>query len=208
MTSSVNSVEDIVNQALDCTKYPLRIGSIWEGSEASSNALDIYGQTRDALLRERDWGFAKRDISLTLIKSAPPGGYNPVTPWNPTDYPQTPWLYEYAYPGDCLKLRAIKRAPTFIPDFAPDTELWQIASDSTQPAGQTRVILANAPQAIGVYTARVTDMTQWEPSFTEELIATLGRKLAQALGFDVQDVQADAQEEGKADVEAGQRRRG
>jgi len=207
MTSSVNSVEDIVNQALDCTKYPLRIGSIWEGSEASLNALDIYGQTRDALLRERDWGFAKRDLSLTLIKAAPPGGYNPMTPWT-TAYPQTPWFFEYAYPADCLKLRSIKRAPIFLPDFTPDTELFQIASDNTQPAGQTRVILANAPYAIGVYTARVTDMTQWEPLFVEDLIATLGRKLAQALGYDAQDVQIDAQEESKTDALAAERRRG
>ena len=76
MSLVLTAPEDLINNALARIGYKLRIGSIYEGSAAAKKALDVYGQARDGLLRQNDWGFAERNIAMTLLKSAPalPGG--------------------------------------------------------------------------------------------------------------------------------------
>ena len=76
------------------------IGTIWEGSPASRVALEVYGQTRDALLNNEDWPFARRAVGLALLKTAPVGGYAGL-PWT-NAYPPPQWIYEYAYPDACI----------------------------------------------------------------------------------------------------------
>lgn len=128
MVASVQNPADIINIALRRMGYKLRVGSLLDGSEAASQALDIYAQTRDELLRAGEWGFAERNVSLTVLKAAPAGGYFPPTFWSNT-YPPIPWGYEYAYPDDCLKVRALKPAPLFLFDPDPQPNLYAIAND-------------------------------------------------------------------------------
>ena len=109
--TSVSTPEDVCNIALAQIGHAERIGSLYEGSRASEVALTIYGQTRDDLLRKQDWGFAEVTASLTLLKTAPPGGYGPWQVWAPATNPPPPWLYEYAYPSDCLMIRSLRAAP-------------------------------------------------------------------------------------------------
>lgn len=189
MTVSLQSPEDVVNAALSRIGWKRRVGSLYDGSEASKVALDIYGQTRDEQLRLFDWGFAERDLTLTLLKTAPVGGYVPPVVWS-SAYPILPWIFEYGYPADCLKLRALRGTPIFIPEFDPKPVEFRIANDNSlmPPA---KVVLSNLSNAIMVYTGRVTDPTTWEPDFTESLIAALGRRLAPSLAnLDAEKIEA------------------
>lgn len=196
MTASVNSPEDVLNLSLRRIGYKLRLGSIWEGSEASRACLDLYSQTRDEALRESDWGFAERTAALTLLKTAPYPGYIPPRVWAPATDPPPPWVYEYAYPGDCLKVRSIKSTPIIMPVFFPQPRVFDIANDNAYTPPQ-KVILCNVVGALCVYTGRITDPRTWEASFTEGLAASLARRLAAVLTtLDVEKIEgADEQAE-------------
>ena len=193
MTSSVQTVEDVCNQALGAIGFPKRIGSVYEGSKAAKAALDVYAQTRDELLRKQAWGFAERNINMVLLKFAPAGGYNPVTPWT-TAYPPVPWLFEYQYPLDCLKVRSVKPQPIFIPNFDPQPQVFDVINDNylSPPA---KAVVSNVANAIIVYTGQVTNVTLWEPLFVEALVDALAVKLAPKLGQLTQSGDAAEKEE-------------
>ncbi len=179
MAAPHTSPEDHVNDALVRIGVKWRVGSLYDGSAASKLALDIYSQTRDALLQSQDWGFAERDIVLTLLKTAPPGGYVPPTVWT-TAYPALPWRYSYDYPDDSIKVRSIRRSELLIPNYDPKPNVWRTANDNTYDP-PIQVILCNVADAIAVYTAQVTDPTAWEPLFSEQLCAAIARRLAPGL---------------------------
>lgn len=177
MALVLTSPADIVNAALVRIGYKDLVGELYEGSEAAQMALAIYGQTRDEMLRAGDWGFAERNVALTLLKQAPPGGY--LSPWT-NAYPPLPWLYEYAYNSDMLKVRTVKPTTIFVPNFDPQPFIFSIENDTSfSPA--RKVILCNVQNAICVYTGQITDPTTWEPDFAEALIEALGQRLAPSL---------------------------
>ncbi len=187
MTVSVRSAADVVNLALARIGYSHRIGSLYDGSKAANLALTIYGATRDELLRAEDWDFAESNVPLTLLKQAPPGGYFPPVIWT-TAYPPLPWLYEYSYPADCLKVRSIRGVPLIIPNFDPIPVVWSVESDSALSA---KVVVCNVPNAILTYTARLTDPNDWEADFSEALAAALARRFAPELvGLDAAKMEA------------------
>lgn len=187
-TVALQSPEDVINDSLTRIGYKLRVGSIFDGSEAAKIALDIYSQTRDNALRQFDWGFAERDVTLTLLKTAPVNGYG-ITPWT-NAYPILPWIYEYGCPSDLIKVRSLRRTPVFIPSFDPSPVNFRMANDNAYNPAQ-KVILTNLPSAVLVYTAQVVDPTTWEPSFTESLCAALARRLAPSLSnLDVEKLEA------------------
>ncbi len=179
MTSSVQSATDVANLALSRMGHPVRIGNLYDGSMAAKKILDIYAQTRDELLRMDDWGFSQRSVALTLIKSAPANGYIPPTVWS-SAYPPLPWLFEYAYPTDCLKIRAIKQQPLYLPVVEPRPNVFQILNDTTQTP--SKVIVCNVQNAIANYIAQVTDPSAWDVGFVEAMVASLCRRLAHVLG--------------------------
>lgn len=176
MAAVLSTPTDVVNAALVHLGVKKRIGNLYDGTEISKSALDIYGQARDAKLRDFEWGFAERNLLLTLLKLAPVGGYDQNTPWTPAN-PMLPWIYEYAYPGDMLKLRSLRSNMTPVPNFDPAPVVFRIANDTVADVAQ-KVILCNSFQAVAVYTAQVTDPSLWEPSFTDALIEDLARRLA------------------------------
>lgn len=179
MPASVTSPADVVNLALQRIGYKGRVGNLYDGSAAANDALDIYAQTRDELLRQNDWGFAEITQVLTLLKQAL-AQYIPPVVWDPVFHPAPPWYYEYEYPSNCLKIRAVKSVPMFRPNFDPQPNVWSVANDNvTSP--RKRVILCNVPNAILVFTGQVTDPTLWDVDFIEAFAAALGRRLAPAL---------------------------
>lgn len=205
MSAVLTNPTAIVNDALVRIGYKRRIGNLYEGSEASKLALDIYGQTRDEMLRTGNWLFARRDLVMTLLKSAPAAGYLPPVVWSDA-YPPLPWKFEYVYPDDCLKVRSIRPQPIFLANYDPKAVNYSLANDvSYTPA--KKVILCNVPApAYLVYTAQVTDPATWEVSFTESLCASLGRRLAPALA-NLQTAQAEAGDE-KVETEMAAETRG
>src|ERR1700761_6202888 len=130
MAAIIQNPADMINLALGRIGFKDRVGSLYEGSFAAKQALDLYSQTRDEMMRAVDYGFAERNIQMTLLKRAPVGGYVPPNLWNPTVNPPVPWVFEYAYPDDCLKVRAIKPLPAFVMDFDPQPVVFTIANDN------------------------------------------------------------------------------
>lgn len=128
MPASVSTPADVLNLTLRRIGYKLRVSNLYDGSEAATAALDIYAQTRDDLLRDGDWDFAQRNITMTLLKAAPSGGYFPPNLWNETDYPPWPWLYSYTYPSDCLKVRKVKAAPMFMVNMSPQPSNYSVVN--------------------------------------------------------------------------------
>ena len=80
MAYAVSSPADVVNLSLVRIGYKERVSWLYDGSNAARAALDIYGQTRDALLRDGDWPFAMRSAVGVLLKQAP-DAYVPPTAW-------------------------------------------------------------------------------------------------------------------------------
>lgn len=193
INAAIQSPADAVNAALVRIGHQLRIGTLYDGSMAAKRALDIYAQTRDQMLRDGDWHFAERDTTLTLLKAAPAAGYIPPTVWSLALYPPLPWQYEYQWPSDCLKVRAVKPTPLFLPNFDPKPHSFATPNDNSYiPA--IKVICCNVASAILTYTGQITDPTTWEPSFAEVFIAALARRLVPALA-DPRLLQTEAQDE-------------
>jgi len=205
MTSIITSPADMINLALGRIGYGDRIGSIYEGSKAAKQAIDIYSQTRDELLREGDYGFAERNVSMTLLKQAPAGGYFPPNQWNGMNNPPPPWAFEYQYPSSCLKVRAVKPVPLFVQNFDPQPNVFAVENDNFFTPPQ-KVILCNIPNAMLVFTGQITDPTTWEADFISAFAAELGLRLAPVLAnmdaakFEAADA---AQAEARADAEEG-----
>jgi hypothetical protein len=175
--------EDIVNMSLQMIGYPRRVGDLQEGTKASIVLLDLYGQARDATLRMRDWPFARRTVTLTLLKSAgnPPfgGGF-----WT-TAYPPPGWLYEYTTPSDLILLRYIAFSPTSYPVLDPKPMRFQFFNDPTvlnTNGLPSRTIITNISPAICVYTGQILDPCSWEPLFINAVVQTLANEIKYALG--------------------------
>jgi hypothetical protein len=180
VTASIRTPEDLLNVALRRIGYRTRVTNFFEGSAQADVALDIYGQTRDELLRKMCWGFAERNVAMTLLKQAPIGGYFPPLAWDPTANPPLPWFFEYAYPSDCLDVRAVKQAPLFVQNFDPQPVVFAIENDNNYAPPQ-RVVLCNVPNALLVYTGQIFDLSTWEQDALEAFAAVLGRRLAPVL---------------------------
>jgi hypothetical protein len=186
------TVEAVCNQALKGIGARERIADMYEGSAVSIVAIELYGQARDELLRSKDWAFASANgIPLTLLKGPPPpGGYNPAAPWTPL-YPPPGYLYEYAYPGDCLDLRAIQFPAGMLPVLDPRSATWRVVNDLTpvivSVPGLTvrdaigppaKVVLTNVAKALCTYRRQVINPQLWEPGFVKALVASLEEKFA------------------------------
>lgn len=180
---------DIVNRALLEVGAQATVSSIApsDGSTEGNAAAVLYAPTRDALLRSALWGFARKQVILTQLKSA--------LDTNPT-IPQ-PWAYEYAYPSDCLRVRFVaafqpsasttpplmtNMGSAFIPLGANGIRgVYQVASDVDSSNIPVRVILTNLAQAQMVYTTQLLSPDLWDVQFQEALVASLAAKFANTL---------------------------
>lgn len=171
------AVEDICNIALRRIGYPTPIGMMYEGSPASRVAVDAYAEIRDDLLRKRDWEFARQTVSLgNPIKTAPAPGYG-IGPWT-SAYPPPPWIYEYAYPQNCLEVKCLLPPPIFLPEQMPRWVLFEKANDTVLNAP---VILTNLANAFAMITGAVYDPGEWtDPGFVEALIDALAKTFIRA----------------------------
>jgi len=190
----MTSVVDICNRALQKIGAQASVSSInpSDGSTEANACSILYTSTVQALSRSAHWNFARKQIALTQLKAAVING---VVSTNP---PPIPWLYEYAYPSDCLKARFI------IPNISvgdgqpviPFTTgmvavpLWQntpsvpfvVGTDVDAQNNTIRCIFSNSPQAVLVYTADYTQLPDlWDPSFSIAADAYLGAWLVNSL---------------------------
>lgn len=164
MSVALSTPAMIINDALKRIGRKIRVGSMWEGSEPAKMALDIYAQTRDDLLRDSDWGFSE----ATVVASAS-GATVPAQ-----------WSYSYAYPSDCVRVRALYAATYLANQNNPLPVNWRV-SNAVVSGSNVQVVLTNMANASLVYSKRVTDPKAWDAGFTEALCAALGERLAPVL---------------------------
>ena len=180
ITTSISSPADLANNALVRLGFKLRVGSLLDGSDHAAHILDVYSQTRDEMLRQFDYDFASRTLTLTLLKSAPTGGYFPPNLWNPATMPPVGSLYEYAWPSDAIKIRSLKYTPMFVLNYDPQPTKFTEYNDNNYTPAQ-RTIVTNVPNAIAIYTGRVTDPTTWDVAFSDAFAARLATVIGPAL---------------------------
>jgi hypothetical protein len=94
---------DVANQALDAVIWPVILGDIEDGSDEARICLRAYRQCRMQLLRAAHWNFARNTAPLTLLADAT--GNSGAT--YGTLVPNSWFVYEYALPTDCVKVRFI-----------------------------------------------------------------------------------------------------
>ena len=186
VTTSIRSPADVANLAFRKMGLRMRVGSLLDGSDAAMTMLDVYGATRDQMLEEFDYDFAERTATLALLKSAPTAGYFPPNLWNPATNPPSGFLYEYGFPSDAIKIRALKYTPGFAINYDPRPTKFTEYNDNAYTPAQ-RTILSNVPAAIAVYTGRVTDPQTWSAKFSEALAS----RLAVTLGPDLVGLESE-----------------
>jgi hypothetical protein len=183
----------IVNRALLAIGAQAQVSDFSEGSTEANVAAVLYEPTRDMLLRSAHWNFTRKQASLAQLKAYQVNGVIQTG----SDAPPVPWLYEYAYPSDCLKARylvPIQAYPTTTPPPmtgatpvpiaglpGPMSIPFVIGSDSVSSQPAQTVILTQLYQAQMVYTARIENPDLWDPMFQEAMVATLAAKFVNPL---------------------------
>lgn len=155
MTDFTASETNICNLALQQMGRSTRIASLAETTtEAGPICALQYPISRDAVLRSFPWNFAATRAELTAHAEDPAFEFD--------NY--------YKLPSDYLWLRKIIDAYD---------EPYKIERFSSSSSGVIKVIATNLGSPIQiVYTARVTDPTEFEPLFIQTLAARLAAEIA------------------------------
>lgn len=200
---------DIANRALSAMGGRDQIADLNEDSPEARACRLLMFKLRDELLRLAPWNCGTTFNNLALICSSP------GTPENPTGdptlvwvrgQPYPPWLYEYAYPADCLRPILIVPQlttgyPGPVPIFPFTTSIapfmwsgppmeYKVAVDQiedgvpTDGGADTKIILTNQAQAILCYVKRVTNPDVWDDQFCQAFVSALSARLALPLSGD------------------------
>lgn len=201
-----NTDTSICNRALAHIGTRSQIASLTENSPEARACNMFYEETRNEVLSMAYWNFANKTATLSVLKVAPgtPGAASTnATVWNNT-FPPPPWLYEYAYPDDCIQMMRIlaqfDTGFTGVPIFTTATSIfpanfvgygpavpYKVSTDT--PPGQssgppTNVILTNQYQAIAVYTQLITNPALFSGQFVEALSCAIAAKISMQLTGD------------------------
>lgn len=123
-----NNPSAVASQVLDAIGSNYVLGDITEGSREAQVILRAYGQCLRQMLRGANWDFARKTAPLMMLADAT--GQTPdVGRVVPSGY-----IYEYAYPGDCQKVRFVSRN-----HLAPQLAI----PDGNYGIGQARVMVPN-----------------------------------------------------------------
>lgn len=145
-----------------------RISSLSDSSKAAKECNTIFDTTRDAVLADHDWGFARIFLDLALLSDT-----------------YTGWEYAYAYPTGCLSFRKIlddtgaNTGTSYDIDTDTYSQSGAVAFEIiSNAAGTARVIVSDKQSAEGVYTARITDPNMFSYPFIDALAYRLAADLA------------------------------
>jgi hypothetical protein len=190
----VTSPIDVINESLQVIGSQAFISSLDDGSTEANAASIFYEPTLKMILRSAHWNFARKQVALTLVKAAAGTTSNP----NGTDpTPPPPWLYEYAYPSDCLKVRflpalyqgavtnpPLTTAPAMMIPASPLANYgvpFVVGGDKDAVGNRATMIFTDLSQAQAVYTALIDDPDLWDSSFQQAMVYTLGAKFVNAI---------------------------
>lgn len=190
---------DIANRSLLAVGARTTISgaSISDGS-VEGNAVSVLWQpTFEQLARSAHWNCLTRQILLSLIQAAQGTPENPLGTTLPL--PDSPYLYGYALPADCLDVRFIVPSlPTSVAGTIPATTLnnssmtwlpaggqipYEVRSDLDANGNPIVVILTNQSQAMMVYTVNQSNPQLWDSLFQAAMVASLGAFLVPALSL-------------------------
>lgn len=195
MTSPV----DLCNSALDQIAARTSITGINPASPPNNLAAQVasrtYQQQVDAIFRAAHWNSARRQTSLTLLKA------QIGTPENPSGALPTPplgFLYEYAFPNDCLQFRFIIPTPNLPATAAPimtnvgvsnqpliSTAMpFVVGIDTDANNNQIKCVFSNACRAVGVYTGRIDNPDLWDAGLQNAVIGGLAAWFALPISGD------------------------
>lgn len=144
---------EIFNMALGLAKTKSSVTDVAETSNEANKCNLYYDTARKATLEGHNWSFARRTTTLALVGTA-----------------QTGWIYQYAYPADCVKVRkilSINRTDNPLPFAIAHSEL----SDA-------KVILTDTESAEIEYTKDVTNTVMFTNIFTIAMAARLAAFIA------------------------------
>lgn len=184
----------ICNKALSMIGGRATIASLAEGSKEAAVCNLWYDDTRLMLLRAAHWSFARKQVLLTELGNA-----------QDQTAPQ-PWAFLYEYPTDCVKMRYL--FPYVAPvenndvvvtgDFYWPSYGWMMPSRASrflisqatwlvddEPVSG-KAIVSNLFQAMGVYTADISDTTQFDQGFEDALVSALAAAIVIPLNGNVQ----------------------
>ena len=140
-----------LNQAEICRQAILRVGSaemFKPHGEPMVIATSLYEQTRDELLADFEWSFARSQVSVAKDAANPASGY----------------LYRYAIPAGTGQIIRINNL-----DESENAGKWEVVGSFIHTDFTTPIILD--------ITTKVTDVTKFPPIFTQLLTTTLALKL-------------------------------
>lgn len=191
MTSPV----DICNQALLEAGIQTTITSLSDGTPEAVSCNILYLPKVQMTSRAASWDFMRKTLALTLLRVAPQV-QSTTTPAYSTPPPQ-PFLYEYAYPSDCLKLRFMIpyiTPPSTSPPLttggnaaafgiSPNPSIpFVIGLDYDAQNNPIKVIMTDLPLAQMVYTADLSQVPDlWDSLFSNAVTAVLATYLITAL---------------------------
>lgn len=146
---------ELCNLALHNVGASKRIADVDENSTEARACKAFYNIVYKTTLRDFDWPFAHRTVTLALVAE------------NPTDK----WAYSYRYPVGCLYFRRIWNG--FPTDNQDNRIPYEISSDDTG-----LLILTNQPEAVGEYTHDMSNEALWPYDFQLAFTHHLGHYIA------------------------------
>lgn len=194
------SATEVSNEALQILGTKSTIATMDEDSNEARACLQAYETIRKRLIRAAPWGFCKAVAQLGLLKARPgtPENTDPATPTWLSSYPPPGWLYTYAKPSDCIRMRYVMEdggagygagpdtpifsSPTMVyyGSGTPGPQRFAMGIDGTG-SNQVAVVNCNARAAIGVYNADVTNDDLWEHDFREAFVHALAARICNAI---------------------------
>lgn len=159
---------EICNVGLSAVGVTVGIASMDEASTEAQECSKIFDLCRDQVLRDFNWDFARRFVTLNLVAESP----------------NSEWTYSYRYPSDCLKVRRIvsgnRREARRIP--------FQLGSDS-----QGMLIYTDAAEAVVEQTTRIEDTALYPADVAFALGYLIGYRVAKPLARDSKEQAAARQ---------------
>lgn len=166
----MTTLVDIANRALQLLGTRSIVASLGEQSNEAVQMNLCLTPIQNWCFGLANWNFARTTAALTIAKGPPPTGPGN---WS-TTYPPPPWLYEYTLPTNFIRALYMTNNATAnltasaAPGWVGDPKRFAIASD-TVTGVQQPVLLTNESVCYLIYTAFVTDPTQW-PWYFERLV--------------------------------------
>jgi hypothetical protein len=201
-----NTKITIINKALSHIKVA-NITSLDQVCEPARQANLFYDCVRKSTLRACDWRFATKKILLNLLGTVEQAQLYPAD-LSKQDYIPG-WLYTYAYPAGCARLRKIFNAEMFynitpfndrsLADRSAKINLFEICRS---PRTDVIAVGCNLPNVSAEITADITDESQFDDMFQDSISWGLAEELCIPLSCDMEMQQYVAAESKKCLEEA------